>query len=174
VGTFMVYIENVGTHEAEAAMAIAITLENCLSQMRLPFEVMLHPKALTSIRTANAARIPPHQMAKAVVLEDEMGYVMAILPADRRVHLGALRVQLGRTMGLATEPELGAMFKDCVLGAIPPLGAAYGIEAVVDDELMEGSEVYFEAGDHEEVVRMQRDDFLRLLGPARHGHFCRH
>ena len=154
MGTFVVYIESVGTHEAEAAMAIAMTLENCLSQMRLPFEVMLHPKALTSIRTA-------------------MGYVMAILPADRRVHLGALRVQLGRTMGLATEPELGTMLKDCALGAIPPLGAAYGIEAVVDDELMEGSEVYFEAGDHEEVVRMQRDDFLRLLGPARHGHFCR-
>ncbi len=170
----MVYIESFGTHEWEVAMAIATTLENYLRDKHVPFDMLPHPKAMTSLRTALAAHIPPHQMAKAVLLEDEMGYVMAILPADRRVHLGALRVQLGRTMGLATEPELGAMFKDCALGAIPPLGAAYGIEAVVDDELMEGSEVYFEAGDHEGVVRMRRDDFLRLLGPARHGHFCRH
>lgn len=155
-------------------MAIAITLENYLKEMRVPFEVLPHPKAMTSLRTASAAHIPPHRMAKAVMLEDEMGYMMAIVPADRRVHLGALREQLGRTMGLATEPELGTMFKDCALGAIPPLAAAYGIEAVVDDELMEGNEVYFEAGDHEEVVRMRRDDFLRLLGAARHGHFCRH
>lgn len=153
---------------------IATTLENYLRYMQVPFEVLPHPKAMTSLRSANAAHIPAHQMAKAVVLEDETGYVMAVVPADRRVHLGALREQLGRTMGLATEPELGTVFKDCALGAIPPLGAAYGIESVVDDELREGSEIYFEAGDHEEMVRMRREDFLRLLGPARHGHFCRH
>ncbi|MBL8529125.1 MAG: YbaK/EbsC family protein, partial [Burkholderiales bacterium] len=129
---------------------IATTLENYLRYMQVPFEVLPHPKAMTSLRSANAAHIPAHQMAKAVVLEDETGYVMAVVPADRRVHLGALREQLGRTMGLATEPELGTVFKDCALGAIPPLGAAYGIESVVDDELREGSEIYFEAGDHEE------------------------
>lgn len=155
-------------------MTIATTLENYLRYMRVPFEVLPHPKAVTSLRSASAAHIPPHQMAKAVVLEDEMGYVMAVVPADRRVHLGALREQLGRTMGLATEPELGTVFKDCVLGAIPPIGAAYGVESVVDDELREGSEIYFEAGNHEDMVRMRREDFLRLLGPARHGHFCRH
>ena len=155
-------------------MTIATTLENYLRYMQVPFEVLPHPKAMTSLRTAQAAHIPAHQMAKAVVLEDEMGYMMAIVPADRRVHLGALREQLGRTMGLATEPELGAMFKDCALGAVPPLAAAYGIEAVVDDELREGSDIYFGAGDHEDVVRMRRDDFLRLLASARHGHFCRH
>jgi Ala-tRNA(Pro) deacylase len=155
-------------------MAIATTLENYLRYMQVPFEVLPHPKTMTSLRSANAAQIAPHQMAKAVVLEDEMGYVMAIVPADSRVHLGALREQLGRTMGLATEPELATMFKDCALGAIPPIGAAYGIESVVDDELREGSDIYFEAGDHEDMVRMRRDDFLRLLGAARHGHFCRH
>jgi Ala-tRNA(Pro) deacylase len=155
-------------------MAIAMTLENYLKKMHVPFELLAHAKAMTSIRTANAAHIPAHRMAKAVVLEDEMGYVMAVVPADRRVHLGALREQLGRNMGLATEHELVAMFQDCALGAIPPLGEAYGIEAVVDDELIEGNEVYFEAGDHEEVVRMGRDDFVRVLGPARRGHFCKH
>jgi Ala-tRNA(Pro) deacylase len=155
-------------------MTIATTLENYLRYMQVPFEVLPHPKAMTSLRTATAAQIPPHQMAKAVVLEDDMGYMMAIVPADRRVHLGALREQLGRTMGLATEPDLGSMFKDCALGAIPPLGAAYGIEAVIDDELMEGSDIYFEAGDHEDVVRMRRGDFLRLLRSAQHGRFCHH
>jgi Ala-tRNA(Pro) deacylase len=155
-------------------MTIATTLENYLRYMRVPFEVLPHRKAMTSLRSANAANIPPHQMAKAVVLEDDSGYLMAVVPADSRVHLGALREQLGRTMGLATEPELGTMFKDCALGAIPPIGAAYGMESVIDDELKDGSDVYFEAGDHEDVVRMHRDDFLRVLGPARHGHFCRH
>jgi Ala-tRNA(Pro) deacylase len=155
-------------------MALATTLENYLRYMHVPFEVLPHPKAVTSLRTAGAAHIPPHQMAKAVMLEDEMGYVMAVIPADRHVHLGALREEFGRSMGLATEPELAAMFKDCALGAIPPLGVAYGIEAVVDEELIEGNEVYFEAGDHEEVVRMQRDDFVRLLGSAKHGRFCTH
>jgi Ala-tRNA(Pro) deacylase len=162
------------THDAEVIMAIATTLENYLRYMRVPFEVLPHPKVVTSVRTASAAHIPPHHMAKAVMLEDEMGYIMAVIPADRHVHFGALREEFGRSMGLVTEPELSAMFKDCALGAIPPLGAAYGIEAVVDEEIMEGNEVYFEAGDHEEVVRMRRDDFVRLLGPAKHGRFSTH
>ncbi|MFO1206152.1 MAG: YbaK/EbsC family protein [Burkholderiales bacterium] len=155
-------------------MTIATTLENYLRYMHVPFDMVPHRKAMTSLRSANAAHIPPHQMAKAVVLRDEMGYVMAIVPADRRVNLDALRDQLGRTMGLATEPELGTMFKDCATGAIPALGVAYCMQAVVDDELCEGTDVYFEAGDHEDLVRMRRDDFLRLLAPSGHGNLCRH
>ena len=107
------------------------------------------------------------------MLEDDAGYVMAVLPADRRVHLGALREQLGRRMGLATEQELGTMFQDCTLGAVPPVGEAYGIETVVDDELSEGGDVYFEAGDHEELVHLPREAFLLLHGQARRGHFSK-
>jgi prolyl-tRNA editing enzyme YbaK/EbsC (Cys-tRNA(Pro) deacylase) len=33
--------------------------------------------------------------------------------------------------------------------------------------------VYFEAGDHEHLVRMKTQDFLRLLGDCPHGRLVR-
>lgn len=154
-------------------MALAKTVEDYLGDLDVSYDLLPHTRTATSIRTASAAHVPAHQIAKGVVLEDDAGYVMAVLPADRRVHLGALREQLGRRMGLATEQELGTMFQECTLGAVPPVGEAYGIETVVDDELSEGGDVYFEAGDHEELVHLPREAFLLLHGQARRGHFSK-
>jgi len=42
---------------------------------------------------------------------------------------------------------------------------------VVDDSLIAQPEVYFEAGDHEDVVHLRGGDFLRLLDGSLHGRF---
>ena len=154
-------------------MTMAKTVEAYLEERNVPYDLLPHSRTSTSMRTANAAHVPAHQVAKGVMLEDDGGYVMAVLPADRRVHLGAMREQLGRRVSLATEPELAAMFKDCELGAVPPVGEAYGIETVIDDELDDGGDVYFEAGDHEELVHVGHESFLMLHGQARRGRFSR-
>ncbi|HEB89290.1 MAG TPA: YbaK/EbsC family protein, partial [Deltaproteobacteria bacterium] len=52
------------------------------------------------------------------------------------------------------------------LGAVPPLGAAYGLPTVLDSSLENRSEVFFEAGDHETLVRMEGDEFRGLLASA--------
>jgi Ala-tRNA(Pro) deacylase len=74
----------------------------------------------------------------------------------------------GRPVRLATEAELKEMFADCSAGAVPPLGGAYGMETIWDDCLMERSEVYFEAGDHETLVHMKTPDFVKLMEGAHH------
>lgn len=153
-------------------MAIAMTIENYLKEHHVPYDVVMHNRTMNSLKTADAARIPADRLAKAVMLEDEEGYVMAVVPAMYHVNLGALRHQMGRNLGLATETEAAKLFKDCELGAIPPLGPAYGIETVWDDALMNQSDIYFEAGDHEELIHISRDQFMQLMSMAKHGHFC--
>ena len=152
-------------------MSMAPTVEKYLKEQHIPYDVLPHARTFSSIRSATAAHVSPHRVAKAVLLEDEEGYMMAVLPADRHVHLGTLRRELGRRLGLATEQEIASLFRDCDLGAIPPLGEAYGVDVVVDDELANESDIYFEAGDHEELIHVRREDFLRLLSHARYVHF---
>jgi len=53
----------------------------------------------------------------------------------------------------------------------PALRSAHAI--VVDDELVKNEVVYCEAGDHEHLLRLSRDQFERLMRDARRGHFCR-
>jgi Ala-tRNA(Pro) deacylase len=82
-----------------------------------------------------------------------------------------LRSQLQRDFRLASEDEIAHLFKDCEPGAVPPLGPAYGIETLLDEALANLDEVYFEAGDHEQLVHIRGEDFQGLLTGVRRGYY---
>jgi len=125
------------------------------------------------METAELARVPGDRVAKSVILEDDDGYVMAVLPSTYHVRLGKLSRELNRRLRLATEDELARLFTDCETGAIPPLGLAYGMPTIVDDSLALQSEIYCEGGDHETLLHMNRDAFMALMEHADHARFAR-
>ncbi|MCJ7838501.1 MAG: YbaK/EbsC family protein [Burkholderiales bacterium] len=149
-------------------MGIAMKLSDYLKASDVPYEVLNHSHSGNSMQTAKASNVPARCLAKAVVLEDDTHAVMAVLPASRRLRLGELQARSGLSLRLASEAELKYLFKDCEPGAVPPLGAAYGIETIWDDSLMEQPDTYLEAGDHETLVRMKTRDFIGLMKGARH------
>jgi len=155
-------------------MAIARTIQEFLASHDIDYELVEHPRSVTSMRTAQAAHIPGERLAKSVLLEDDTGYLMAVIPSTHRVDLGKLHLQLKRRVGLAVEQEIAELFGDCDRGAIPAIGAAYRIEAIVDDTLLQQPDVYFEAGDHEALVHMSGREFSLLMAGLRHGGFTRH
>ncbi len=57
------------------------------------------------------------------------------------------------------------------MGALPPVCMAYGMQTFLDDSLARQPDVYFEAGDHEELVHMDRDEFLALMDKAERASF---
>lgn len=155
-------------------MTIAASVQKHLSRERVSYDLIEHDRTLDSTHAAQAAHVPGARLAKGTVLKDEQGFVIAVVPATRKVDLGALHRNFGRPLGLATEHELAGLFGDCEPGAVPPLGAAYGIECVVDDSLMQEPDVYFEAGDHRGLVHVSGTDFRKLMGQAPHGDISRH
>lgn len=145
-------------------MAMAETLTRYLQAQDASYDLLHHAHTATSMEAAQAAHIPGDQLAKTVLLEDDGGYLVAVLPATHRIDLGELHRQLNRQLGLATESEMSQLFMDCELGAVPPIGPAYGIDTIVDDSLAEQIEVYFDAGDHEQLVHVSGETFSNLLG----------
>ena len=152
-------------------MAIAKKLERYLQATGVDYEVLPHPRSAYSAQTARRSRIPLHCLAKPVLFEDEYGYVMAIVPAARRVDVGRLGAQLHRQLELATEAEIDDLFRDCEAGAVPALASPYRIPTVYDESLVGLSDVYFEAGDHDDVIHVRGEDFLELLSDSLHGRF---
>jgi len=96
---------------------------------------------------------------------------VAIVPASHKLDLDELNRNLNRRLRMATEKEIADLFDDCSRGAIPPIAEAYGYDAAVDESLEESPDVYFEAGDHAELVHVTGDDFRDMMHSARHGHF---
>jgi Ala-tRNA(Pro) deacylase len=155
-------------------MSISPTLSNFLKEAGAHYDVCAHPHSRTSAETARVAHVPERLLAKSVMLEDDDGCVMAVVPADSRVRLSALARMLGRAnLRLCEESTLREVFKDCDPGAVPAFGMAYGVETAVDDELVRNSEVYVESGDQEPMLHLSRGQFRELMAHARHGHFCR-
>jgi Ala-tRNA(Pro) deacylase len=152
-------------------MTIAKTVEDYLQQNRVAYDIVPHPHTSSTRATVQTAHVPADRVAKAVVLHDGSRYVMAVVPGSRHVSVRTLSKKLGRELRLAQEESLEPVFRDCAPGAIPPLGPAYGMETIVDDSLVGQPEIYFEAGDHEELIRVKGDHFLSLLREARHGQF---
>jgi len=153
-------------------MFISPRLSSFLLAHGAKYDVHPHRHTRGSLDTAHAAHVRPHQLAKAVVLEDEAGCVMAVVPADRYVRLGRVSQLLERQyLHLADEDRIAALFPDCERGAVPALGMAWGLETVVDDELENLSVVYIECGDHERLLRLDHGQFHALMRGARHGQF---
>lgn len=153
-------------------MAIAITLQNFLASKGASYNVVFHEPTMTSRQTARAAHIPAGCLVKSVILEDEHGYLMAVVPADCKVRVAELERQLRRHLRLASEEEVSRLFADCERGAVPPLGVAYGMPTVIDDGIDSTAEVYFEGGDHQVLVHMRGEQYTELMKDAGHSHFA--
>lgn len=145
-------------------MAISKTLKQYLDRNNIRYSLVAHTHTESSTESARSAHIPLHQMAKAVVLEDEQGYIVGVLPSNHRIELDWVNEELGRELGLATEDELARLFSDCDIGAVPALSDAYGLQLIWDEKLRHASDVYFEAGDHEHLVHIRGEDFNALMG----------
>ena len=149
-------------------MAIARTLTKYLKDRGVDYRLIEHAHTPTAEASAHAAHLPAHQVAKAVVLRDDGGYVLGVLPANHTLEIGWVNDELGRQLEMASEDEFKKLFGDCETGAVPALGDAYGIQVVWDDELAHAADVYIEAGDHEHLIWLERRDFRKLMSGLPH------
>ena len=152
-------------------MSVSLALLEYLEWKGVDYDLIEHNYTQTSLQTAREAHIPAEQLAKCVLLEDEDDYLMAVVPANHRIELSALDHQLHRDLELASESEVTSLFSDCEVGAIPPMGEAYGYEMIIDDSLKDCSDIYFEAGDHRDLIHLSGGDFNNLMDQVQHGHF---
>ena len=135
-------------------MAIAPTFQRYLATKNVVYDIVVHEPTKSAMRTAEACRVSGDRVAKAVVLHDEYGYVLAILPASHQIRLDDLRRQLGLDVDLAAEYEIEELFDDCIPGAIPPVGECYGLETAVDDGVETGGYLHRREGQaHHDRVR---------------------
>jgi Ala-tRNA(Pro) deacylase len=149
-------------------MAIAKSLIRYLDEREVNYKLVPHEHSATSLETAHKAHIPAHQVAKAVVLCDDAGYVLSVLPATHTLEIDWVNAELKRELTLACEDEFATLFKDCERGAVPALGDAYGIQVIWDDDLKYTADIYIEAGDHEHLIWMERKSFQKLMKSLPH------
>lgn len=157
-------------------MTIARKLYEYLKERGSDYTLLGHSHSESSMETAESAKVPGDALAKGVVLKDLKGLLLVVVPSDFHIELDTLNTVLGRDLTLVAEDELGEIFPDCELGAVPAIGAAYALPTVWDPDSSLGAQdvLYFEAGDHTTVVRVTSAHFRELLADAQQAHFSHH
>jgi Ala-tRNA(Pro) deacylase len=142
-------------------------LEDYLEKNHVKYHTIPHAQAFTAQETAAAAHVPGKELAKPVMVKVDDIMTMVVLTATDQLSLERLRKATGaRTVALATEAEFRDLFPECEPGAMPPFGNLWDLPVFVDQRLREDETIAFEAGTHNEMIRMSYSDFERLVEPA--------
>lgn len=148
-------------------MSINARLQQLLARHPVPYELVPHPEAFTAQRVAQSCHLAGRNLAKVVVAKAPgSGYVMAVLPASCHLdldRLGKIRGHGGLT--LASELQIERLFPDCEPGAMPPFGHLYDLPLYLDACFHEHERIWFQAGNHREVIGMAIPDYERLAWP---------
>lgn len=141
-------------------------LKEYLDRHHIKYTSIKHSPAYTAQEIAARSHISGKDMAKTVMVKINNEMAMAVLPASFKIDFEALMNVTGSAMvDLASEEEFKFIFPDCEIGAMPPFGNLYDLDVYVSEKLAEDNEIWFNAGTHNELIRMHYDDFERLVKP---------
>ena len=128
------------------------------------------PRTNTAQQIAADTHTPGREFAKTVFLKVDGKDVIAVLPAHHRVDCEKLCQELDAgEVRLETEAEIHDTMEahhiEGELGAIPPFGNLYDLPVYTSRALVEDERITFNAGTHEDVVRIRFEDFEKLVHP---------
>ncbi len=141
-------------------------LRSYLDKEEVKYVVASHSRAFTAQEIAALAHIPGKEMAKTVIVRIHDKLAMMVLPASYNVDFTRLSHAIGTgDVYLAAESDFKDKFPDCEVGAMPPFGNLFDMDVYVAQSLTEDEIIFFNAGSHTELVKMNYTDFDRLVQP---------
>jgi Ala-tRNA(Pro) deacylase len=144
-----------------------MNIQQYLSERGVTYECHHHAPAYTAQELAAEEHVSGRKTAKAVVVRTPTQFAMCVLPAHRKLDMvKAARALRAKQVELADESHLARLFPDSEIGAEPPFGRLYNLETLIDRSLAEEDEVVFEAGRHDESIRMNCREYMSLAQPT--------
>ncbi|QKQ25959.1 YbaK/EbsC family protein [Candidatus Reidiella endopervernicosa] len=151
-------------------MKLPEKIANYLQLLNIGYAAIVHPRTGSLEQIASHTGIGLERLARAAIFEDSHGLLMAVLPASRQVDINALRSEMGRPeLEPAKRETIMALLSDCAEGAIPPIAAAYAIDAIVDNRFESCDEIYVISGNNESLLRLSNSDVYLLHTGSWHG-----
>ncbi len=142
-------------------------LKEFLDAQHITYTSIPHSTAYTAQGIAALTHISGKELAKTVMVKLDDKLSMAVLPASKAVDLEMLKqATTTKYAALASEREFREKFPDCETGAMPPFGNLYNLPVFVEESLAKDKEIAFNAGTHNELIRMSYEDFARVVKPT--------
>jgi Ala-tRNA(Pro) deacylase len=137
-----------------------------LGSKGVEFTVLRHEPVFTSQEAAAVRKTSLASGAKALICKADGGFLMFVMPADRKLESKLVRKAFGLKSLRFASPEEVLEMTSLAPGSIPPFGQLFGLPTYCDERLAKTANINFNAGDHAISVCMAYADYLRVEGPT--------
>lgn len=151
-------------------MALAARLERFLARKGIPYTDVPIPQATSFNAAVMESGQPRADVVQATLLIDIKGAVMVVHQFDSALDLEAIHQFTGRRLQTLTARQSMRLFSDCDPGFIPPIGGAYDLPVLLDDDVAQAERAVMASGSDDSLLEMEGRDLRLALAGARQGH----
>ncbi|MBO6849840.1 MAG: HDOD domain-containing protein [Marinobacter sp.] len=151
-------------------MAVAARLERFLTRKGISYRELPIDQALNADASVMASGLPPEDFIRGTLLIDINGVVMAVHGFDSSLDLDAVQQLTGRRLQPLTARQSSRLFADCDPGFQPPIGAAYDIPVLVDEDVLQVDRALMTGGNDHTLIELDGRALRLALAGARGGH----
>jgi Ala-tRNA(Pro) deacylase len=151
---------------------MAAKVKHFLDDYRVSYRILHHERTQSLLEASHILEIDQTQVIKTILLQDNIGFVLAILPLQYQIDLTRVAHYLHRHFEIVACNESDKFFKDCEPGVHTPFGEIYGIPLILDNAIKKLKTVYIEVGSQNALVQLSLDDFEFLTAGAPHLSFA--
>ena len=151
-------------------MALAARLEQYLTRKGVVYKELAIDQVLNLDAAVIASGRPQHDFIQASLMIDINGVLMVVHRFDSALDLDAIHQLTGRRLQPLTARQSNRLFSDCDPGFLPPLGAAYEIPMLVDDDVLNADIALMSGGTDNTLLEMDGRALRLALAGARKGH----
>ncbi|MFY1633946.1 YbaK/EbsC family protein [Solwaraspora sp. WMMB335] len=112
----------------------------------------------------------PGQAAKCIIIMVKVGkkvtrYMAAVIPGDKRVDFARIKALFDGTYASFASREVAEELAGTAIGTIPPFAFHERLELVMDPELLQHPEVFFNAARLDRTIALATADYLTIAEP---------
>ncbi len=139
-----------------------------LDQKQIPYELFTHDGPVRSLEQAAAERNQlPVQVVRSLLFRlAQDAFLMLLVAGPQQVDWKQLRRQLGQSRLTMATPEELRRVTGYEMGAVAPFGLPTPLRVLVDQSVLNQSEISLGSGVRGTAVLMQTADLLTALGDA--------
>jgi Ala-tRNA(Pro) deacylase len=141
-----------------------------LDERGATYRVMEHPPEGNTEAVSLHAGYDQRQAAKCIVVMVKIGkketrYAAIVLPGPKRVDFGKVKALFGGSYASFASQEVAEDLAGCPVGSIPPFSFDERLELVVDPEVLEHAEIFFNAARLDCSIGLATKDYESIAKP---------
>ncbi|QFZ21368.1 YbaK/EbsC family protein [Saccharothrix syringae] len=145
-------------------------LTTLLDERGAAYRVMEHPPEGNTEAVSLHAGYDQRQAAKCIVVMVKVGkketrYAAIVLPGPKRVDFAKVKALFGGTYASFAPREVAEELAGCPVGSIPPFSFDERLTLVVDPEVLQHPEVFFNAARLDRSIGLATKDYEMIAQP---------